>query len=82
MMVVETVRTTSTPLVQGRCLTVQLDRKLYLWVICFGVLLWTFRLGLGLYVCRQIMELHGGRIEAEFPPRGGTRFVLILPYKA
>ena len=36
-------------------------------------------LGLGLYVSRQIIELHGGQIRAEFPPRGGTRFVATLP---
>jgi PAS domain S-box-containing protein/excisionase family DNA binding protein len=36
-------------------------------------------LGLGLYVSRQITELHGGEIRAEFPPDGGTRFVVRLP---
>lgn len=36
-------------------------------------------LGLGLSICRQIVELHGGRIEAEFPEDGGTRFVVSLP---
>jgi signal transduction histidine kinase len=36
-------------------------------------------MGLGLYVSRQIAELHGGRISAEFPPDGGTRFVVTLP---
>jgi signal transduction histidine kinase len=36
-------------------------------------------LGLGLYVSRQIVELHGGRIEAEFPDDGGTRMVVSLP---
>jgi signal transduction histidine kinase len=36
-------------------------------------------LGLGLYVSRQIVELHGGRIEAEFPSDGGTRMVVWLP---
>lgn len=36
-------------------------------------------LGLGLYVSRQIVEQHGGRIEAEFPEDGGTRFVVQLP---
>jgi PAS domain S-box-containing protein len=36
-------------------------------------------LGLGLYVSRQIIELHGGTIEAEFPSSGGSRFVVGLP---
>jgi signal transduction histidine kinase len=36
-------------------------------------------LGLGLYVSRQIVELHGGRIDAEFPEDGGTRIVVTLP---
>ncbi|MDP9283247.1 MAG: ATP-binding protein, partial [Chloroflexota bacterium] len=36
-------------------------------------------LGLGLYVSRQIVELHGGSIEAEFPEDGGTRIVVTLP---
>jgi signal transduction histidine kinase len=35
-------------------------------------------LGLGLYVSREIVELHGGRIEAEFPDDGGTRMVVRL----
>jgi PAS domain S-box-containing protein len=36
-------------------------------------------MGLGLYICRQIVEQHGGTINAEFPTEGGTRFVVILP---
>ncbi len=36
-------------------------------------------MGLGLYISRQIIELHGGHIEAEFPPEGGSRFVVSLP---
>lgn len=36
-------------------------------------------LGLGLYVCRRIVELHGGLIWAEFPDDGGSRFVVELP---
>ena len=36
-------------------------------------------LGLGLYISRQIVELHGGSIEAEFPPDGGTRLIVSLP---
>jgi len=36
-------------------------------------------LGLGLYICRQIIEAHGGWIEAEFPVDGGSRFVVTLP---
>lgn len=36
-------------------------------------------LGLGLYISKQTVELHGGRIEAEFPEEGGTRFVVTFP---
>jgi signal transduction histidine kinase len=36
-------------------------------------------IGLGLYITRQIVEHHGGQIHAEFPPEGGTRFILRLP---
>jgi PAS domain S-box-containing protein len=36
-------------------------------------------MGLGLYISREIVELHGGTIEAEFPTDGGARFVITLP---
>ena len=36
-------------------------------------------LGLGLYLSRTIVELHGGRLTAEFPDDGGSRFVVHLP---
>jgi PAS domain S-box-containing protein len=36
-------------------------------------------MGLGLYISRQIVELHGGQIKAEFPKDGGTEFVVTLP---
>jgi signal transduction histidine kinase len=36
-------------------------------------------LGLGLYISRQIVELHGGTIEADFPSSGGSHFVVTLP---
>jgi signal transduction histidine kinase len=39
-------------------------------------------LGLGLYISRAIVEQHGGHIFAEFPPDGGTRFVIRLPIRA
>ena len=39
----------------------------------------THGLGLGLYVSRQIVELHGGEIRVEFPAGGGTRVVVTLP---
>lgn len=36
-------------------------------------------MGLGLHISREIVELHGGRIEVETPEGGGTRFVVYLP---
>lgn len=36
-------------------------------------------MGLGLYISREIVELHGGDVLAEFPDRGGTRIVVRLP---
>lgn len=39
-------------------------------------------LGLGLYISRQIVALHEGEIAAEFPPDGGTRFMVTLPVTA
>src|ERR671932_403719 len=36
-------------------------------------------MGLGLYITRQIVELHGGRIEVQAPPDGGTRVLVRLP---
>jgi signal transduction histidine kinase len=36
-------------------------------------------LGLGLYISRQIVTLHGGHIGVESPPDGGTRFTVCLP---
>ena len=39
-------------------------------------------MGLELYISRQIVELHGGRIEVESPRAGGTRFVITLPLKS
>jgi signal transduction histidine kinase len=43
------------------------------------VLQHTSGMGLGLYISEQIVELHGGRIEIEAPPDGGTRVVVRLP---
>ncbi len=34
--------------------------------------------GLGLYISRQIVEMHGGEIRVEAPP-GGSRFIIRLP---
>ena len=36
-------------------------------------------MGLGLYICRQIVALHGGEIRAELPEEGGTRIIVLLP---
>ncbi|WP_428843095.1 ATP-binding protein [Sphaerothrix gracilis] len=36
-------------------------------------------LGLGLYICRQIIEAHGGQIGVESEPNHGTTFWFMLP---
>ena len=36
-------------------------------------------MGLGLYISRQIVELHGGSICAEYPEEGGVRMLVRLP---
>jgi signal transduction histidine kinase len=35
-------------------------------------------LGLGLFISREIVELHGGQLLAEFPPEGGSEFIVRL----
>lgn len=37
-------------------------------------------MGLGLAISRAIVEAHGGRLWAESPARGGSRFCLALPF--
>jgi signal transduction histidine kinase len=36
-------------------------------------------MGMGLHICRSIMETHGGRVWAEPNPAGGTVFAFSLP---
>ncbi|HUE76051.1 MAG TPA: ATP-binding protein [Chloroflexota bacterium] len=36
-------------------------------------------MGLGLYISKQIVDLHGGQIAVTSPADGGTRFVVTLP---
>ena len=36
-------------------------------------------IGLGRYISRQILGLHGDQLVAELPPEGGARFVITLP---
>ena len=43
------------------------------------VLQHTSGMGLGLYISQHIVELHGGVIEVEAPPDGGTRVIVRLP---
>ena len=38
-------------------------------------------MGLGLFVAREIVELHGGSMRVEAPPDGGTRIRLRLPVR-
>ncbi len=38
-------------------------------------------LGLGFSISRQLALRHGGTLEAEVPPGGGTQFVLTLPVR-
>jgi signal transduction histidine kinase len=37
--------------------------------------------GLGLILCQEYVQLHGGRIEVESQPGKGTTFTLFLPEK-
>ena len=39
-------------------------------------------LGLALSISREIVRHHGGDLRAEFPPEGGSRFVVVLPVRA
>ncbi|MET0648086.1 MAG: ATP-binding protein [Pyrinomonadaceae bacterium] len=36
-------------------------------------------IGLGLFTCREVVEVHGGRLEVESSPGAGTRFRVVLP---
>jgi signal transduction histidine kinase len=38
-------------------------------------------LGIGLFLSRRLVQLHGGTLTAEFPPEGGTRIVVTLPVR-
>jgi signal transduction histidine kinase len=39
-------------------------------------------IGLGLYLAREIVELHGGRIRVQSPAAGGSLFTVTLPLEA
>jgi signal transduction histidine kinase len=36
-------------------------------------------MGLGLYICKQIIELHDGTLTVAFPDDGGTQFTITVP---
>ena len=42
----------------------------------------TLRTGLGLYISRRILELHGGRLELDMKPGGDVRFLLTFDMTA
>jgi signal transduction histidine kinase len=39
-------------------------------------------MGLGLYISREIVSMHGGHMAVEFPEDGGTRFRVQMPVEA
>jgi PAS domain S-box-containing protein len=39
-------------------------------------------MGMGLSICRSIIEAHGGRLRASSPERGGTTFEISMPLRA
>ena len=37
--------------------------------------------GMGLFLCKMLVELHGGLIEAHSPDESGTEFLITLPLR-
>jgi signal transduction histidine kinase len=70
--------------VTDKGLGIPLERRPYIFERFYQAHLEGYRggMGLGLYISRQITELHAGTLEVEFPDEGGTRFVIFLPIGA
>jgi signal transduction histidine kinase len=67
--------------VRDRGLGIPLDRRDHIFELFYQAHTDSHQsgMGVGLYIAREIVELHGGRISVEFPPDGGSCFRVELP---